>query len=707
MKKVNRFQTAAILACSAMCLAFPVAVSADFAGDVNLDEQVTLTDAVLLQKYLLGKETLSEEAYQNADLHADQVVNVFDLLALKKQIISSTPDVPPEVEPTEPGPEIVDPSGKVSVSSVVYETDSVALYDAEGNEVSPTSAANVSVSGTVVTVTAGGEYTFSGNAENGQLKVCTDDETEPDAAVTLNFNDLSLTNENSAPVYVENVGDEVTISLQKGTVNTISDGTTHTDTYTNSDGETKNINGAIFSRDDLKIKGKGTLVVNGNAEDGIVSKNDLKLWNGTIEVTAQDDGIRGENSVRIGDPDDLVENGGDGDFSNLNLTVKTNAGDGIKSTETEEGKGYITINGGTINVNSYADGIQAEQEFTMNGGELTIFTYEGSDYGNSSSGNNTPWGGGGMQEGNANKTDISAKGIKAVGLYDEAGTTWQSAGNITINGGNLTINSSDDSIHCGGAMQILGGNFTIATADDGFHSDHELTIGNETAAFDSVQIYISHCFEGVEGVTINQNAGTVYIISEDDGYNAAGGSDNSGNGNNFGGFGGWNQGEMSTSTGTMNLNGGLVVVNSANGDHDAFDSNGDVNLNGGYYCANGQDPMDCGDNGNTINYNGGNVITLTAGNTNLNTRYSFLDEQNQVIVSFLSGSGNAGQNCTTCTAFTGGTVSDGETILEQAETFAVTIGGTLADGTQITAGASSGGGFGGNPGGGAGGFGGR
>ena len=54
------------------------------------------------------------------------MVNVFDLLALKRQIISSTPDVPPEVEPTEPGPEIVDPSGKVSVSSVVYETDSVA-----------------------------------------------------------------------------------------------------------------------------------------------------------------------------------------------------------------------------------------------------------------------------------------------------------------------------------------------------------------------------------------------------------------------------------------------------------------------------------------------------------------------------------------------------------------------------------------------------
>ena len=50
----------------------------------------------------------------------------------------------------------------------------------------------------------------------------------------------------------------------------------------------------------------------------------------------------------------------------------------------------------------------------------------------------------------------------------------------------------------------------------------------------------------------------------------------------------------------MNINGGFVCVNSANGDHDAFDSNGNIDLNGGYICANGQEPLDCGDNGGML-----------------------------------------------------------------------------------------------------------
>ena len=132
--------------------------------------------------------------------------------------------------------------------------------------------------------------------------------------------------------------------------------------------------GAIFSRDDLKLKGKGTLIVNGNTEDGIVCKNDLKIWNGSITVNAADDGIRGNDSVRIGDPDAT-------DYSTLSVTVNTNngstGGDGIKSNSTETDKGYITINGGTVNINSYADGIQAEQTFTMDGGDLNITTYSG------------------------------------------------------------------------------------------------------------------------------------------------------------------------------------------------------------------------------------------------------------------------------------------------------------------------------------------
>lgn len=688
MKKSNRFSKglAGILAVGAMCAALPMlSSSAALTGDVNLDGKVSVEDVVLLQKYLMNKATISKDAFNNADMNGDKKVNIYDLISQKKVILagqSEQPEQPTETEPTsEEQPTETTPTATEGVvASIVYENNAVKLYDLDGAEVdAPT---NVTVDGTYVTITAAGDYTVSGTADNGQLKVSTDNTVDATAAVNLSFEGLTLSNTSEAPVYVENVGDAVTISVKKGTTNTISDGTTHTDSYTNSSGEVKEINAAIFSRDDLKIKGKGTLIVNGNYQDGIVSKNDLKLWNGDIQVTAVDDAIRGGNSVRIGDPSDLVANGGTGDYSNLNITVKTSAGDGIKSTETEEGKGYVIINGGTVNITSYADGIQAEQDFTMNGGDVTIYTYQGSSFtaNGSSSGSEWSWGGqGGMQDGNSNKTDISAKGIKSVGLYDAAGTTWQSGGNLTINGGTLTIDSSDDALHCGGDMNLYGGVMTLNSADDGAHSDHTLNIG-ETAGntFDNVQIYIPKCYEGIEGVTINQNSGTVYIISGDDGYNAAGGSDGSGSGNTNP----WGGGMMSSSTGTMNLNGGLVVVNSANGDHDAFDSNGDLNVNGGYYCANGQEPLDCGDGGYSINMNGGSVITMTGGNTNLTTRYSFTDNSGN-IVSFVSASGGGLRSGSTASAQSGGTVSGGTTVVEQAGDKAVTVGGTLSGGTAL------------------------
>lgn len=587
--------------------------------------------------------------------------------------------------------ETVNPAGK-SGSSTTDPTTEGYTITLSGTSIQTNAPADVAtVSGGVITIIKEGVFTVTGTASEGQIVVDVDKTAYPSAVVELDLAGISLTNTSTSPIYVASIGDEVQIVSKNGTENTISDGTN----YTNADDD----QGAIYSKDDIKFKGKGTLTVNGNAADAIVSKDDLRIYNGTLIVNAVDDGIRGKDSVRIGNPDDLAVEGA---YDNLSVTVKTNSGstggDGIKSTNsTDSGKGYVEINGGTVNINSYSDGIQGEQSVTINGGDITIYTYQGGDYTGSGSSSGGSWGGGwggmgGMQDGNSNKTDISAKGIKAVGIYDTDGTTWQSVGDITINGGTLNIDSSDDSVHCGGDMNIYGGIFTVATADDGFHADHNLTIGKTAAnTFDDVQIFISKCYEGVEAPIINQNSGTVYIISTDDGYNASDGSDSS----SYPGGGpgqGWGQGSTSSSSDiAMNINGGFVCVNSANGDHDAFDSNGNINLNGGYICANGQEPLDCGDNGSTINYNGTSVITMTAGNTNLSSRYSFVDNSGNVIVSFLSASGSPGQNCTNCTAQSGGTVSGGSTVLSQSGDYAVTIGGTLSGATQITSSSSGGG----------------
>ena len=595
------------------------------------------------------------------------------------------------------------------VTALVYSGSSVTATNASGGVVSNPS--NLTISGANVTITASSEISVSGESTSGQLAVNVDKTAEPEGKVVLNLEGLTLSNSSAAPIYVEAIGDEVQISAKNGTTNTISDGTSHTDTYVDSDGNTNTVNGAIFSRDDLKLKGKGTLIVNGNTEDGIVCKNDLKIWNGNITVNAADDGIRGNDSVRIGDPDAA-------DYSSLSVTVNTNngssGGDGIKTNSDEYGKGNVTNNGGTVNIDSYADGIQAEQTFTMNGGELNITTYQGSNFTGSASGGNGGWGGGmGGNDGNSNKTDISAKGIKAVGVYDEAGTTWQSGGDLIVNGGTITIDSSDDSLHCGGDMQLLGGSMTLATADDGAHSDHALTIGSTGGDYDAPYVNITKSYEGIEGVDITQNSGTVMVTSSDDGYNAAGGADSSGNNNS----GGWGQGSWggpgggSSSDGsqTMTFNGGYAYVNAAG---DGLDSNGNIYFNGGYVFVSqtggGNGPLDCGDSNNSITYSGGTVIA--AGSSDMfetPSSYSFLsttsvsagqtitftDASGNVLATFTLPNGSAEmvmcsqESSVTC--YTGGTLSGTTYFASQDSTNRCGYGGTISGGTAVSA--SSGG----------------
>ncbi|MBR6242175.1 MAG: carbohydrate-binding domain-containing protein, partial [Ruminococcus sp.] len=607
----------------------------------------------------------------------------------------------------------VDPAGNgTTVVEPVVVTDGYTIT-LSGTSVQTNAPSDVaSVSGNVLTITKEGVFTVTGTSSDSQIVVDVDKTAYPNSVVELDLAGVNLTNSSTAPIYVASIGDEVQIVAKKGTDNVISDGTSHTQTYTDSDGNVNTVEGAIFARDDIKFKGSGNLTVNGNQDDAIVCKNDIKIYNGNITVNAVDDGIRGKDSVTIGDS--TKSDGTPADNSGLNLTVKAANGDGIKSTATDtatdKAYGAIVINGGTIDITCQgskvdieeaqggqsADGIQAEQSFVMNDGTLTIKTYQGSTYtkngSSASTGTTQPGrpgqggmgGMGGMQDGNSNKVTNSAKGIKAVGLYDSTGTTYQSGGTITFNGGSITIDSSDDAVHCAGTMNVYGGTFNISSADDGFHSDTTLNIG-ETAGntFDNVSVFIGKCYEGVEAETINQNSGTVYIISGDDGYNAAGGNDSSGGETQFGPGGGGMQWGMGGSTGTLNLKGGLVVINSANGDHDAFDSNGNVNISGGYYCANGQEPIDCGDGGYSINQTGGNYITMTAGNTNLNTRYTFTDNSGKVIVSFMSASSSPKKSFKdSVSLYTGGTVSGGTTVVDN-QSYAVYTNGTLSGGSKL------------------------
>jgi hypothetical protein len=580
--------------------------------------------------------------------------------------------------------------------SFKFNSSGVTAYDENGEEVD-----SQMVKGTIVYITVPGEYSFEGSCDEGQIYVDVDKTTYADGAVTLNLQGLTLSNSTTSPIYVASVDDVCEISAKKGTSNVISDGTS----YTNADDGV----GAIYSKDDLKFKGKGTLVVNGNCEDGIVSKNDIRIWNGDITVNAVDDGIRGKDSVRIGDPDTLEANGGDGDYSNLSVTVNATNGDGIKSTNYEdEGDGKININGGTITINAYSDGIQAEQEININGGTIDITT-TGTVSSSSSSSSNDQFGGGWNNNNwgstsSGTSSDVSAKGIKTA-LDDSS--TLSVTPTINITGGTITIDSTDDSIHSNGDVNITGGDFTLTTGDDGIHADGTVTIGTTGGALDELNIYIVDCYEGVEGSTINQNAGTVIVNSQDDGYNAAGGSDGSGNQ----GGGGFTQGGWSSSGSyAMNLNGGFVLVNANDGDHDGFDSNGTITISGGYYISNGNDPFD---SDGTQTFTGGVFVEDTgsssggggmsggslssnvsaSGSASVGDVITLADSSGNVIVSFVADKSVTSivagcKDYSDVVVYVGGTIS-GATYLGNDSTQQCTVTGTITGGTQMSGSSSS------------------
>jgi lysophospholipase L1-like esterase len=59
-------------------------------GDVNGDGKFSLSDLVLLQKYLLGTESLDSDAMERADWNGDGSLDAFDLALLKRGIFYLT-----------------------------------------------------------------------------------------------------------------------------------------------------------------------------------------------------------------------------------------------------------------------------------------------------------------------------------------------------------------------------------------------------------------------------------------------------------------------------------------------------------------------------------------------------------------------------------------------------------------------------------------
>ena len=405
------------------------------------------------------------------------------------------------------------------------------------------------VEGNKITITKGGIYSISGTISDGQIVVNASDTDK----VYIILNGVNITCNNSSPIYVINA-DKTVISLANGTENTLTD----SKNYVFEDSTTDEPNAALFSKDDLVITGTGSLIVNGNYNDGITSKDDLRIESGNITVNSVDDGIRGKDSVKI-----------------LGGNIIVNAeGDGIRSNNIEDTtKGYVYIENGTVNIIAGTDGIQAATEVLIKGGTVNIESGGGSENSSTTTDGamNGAWGSWGMERGDKGQdphvttTDetteeesTSAKGIKATS-------------SIVIDGGTIDIDSSDDSIHSNDTLTINGGDLNISSGDDGIHSDTTLDINGG-------RINITKSYEGIESTTINLNGGDITLASSDDGINASGGNDQSATSGRPG------QNNFSAGTGQININGGNIVVDASG---DGIDANGSITMTDGVVFVNG------------------------------------------------------------------------------------------------------------------------
>lgn len=150
------------------------------------------------------------------------------------------------------------------------------------------------------------------------------------------------------PAIIVREASKVIVTLVSGTENVLTDSSDYTDP--NGWEAFEETPACFYSVCDLTINGDGALRVYGYYEDGIRSKDRIKLLGGSVEVQAKGDGIRGNDGIFIQDASVEVQ-------SEENGLRTTNQG--------EDDRGVIEINGGTVSVVAGEKGIYTASDLYL------------------------------------------------------------------------------------------------------------------------------------------------------------------------------------------------------------------------------------------------------------------------------------------------------------------------------------------------------
>ena len=336
--------------------------------------------------------------------------------------------------------------GSINLTEMTYEGEGIEIADNQ------------------IKITAGGDFTLTGILEDGNIIISAKEK------VKLRLSGAKITSTTNPCIFVDDA-DKTYITITDGTENVL--------IAENSE------DGAIYSKENLEIKGDGLLEIESGAGHGIKASDNLNIENGSITINASSDGIHINDTFKMTD-------------GKVDITA---IGDGIDS------ESIVNISAGTINIETNGTPIE-------NGYIITEDVQENPRRG--------------MWEDEVYvEFEKSTKGINA---------EWM----MVISGGEINVNSASHTIHCQDEIEINGGKFKLSSKyDKGISAHGNLAINGADTVIDIIK-----STEGIESKNVMTiNDGTFSVISSDDAINATGG--NSGMmmpGGNFAGNG--NPGEF-------------------------------------------------------------------------------------------------------------------------------------------------------------------
>ena len=355
-----------------------------------------------------------------------------------------------------------DLDGSYDESSATRVTLSDAGSSADGS--------GVNVDGGTVTITSGGTYVISGSLASGQLVVDADGEK-----VQLVLDGASVTCADSAALYVKSAK-KVWVTLTEGSQNALST----TGDFVQADDN--NVDGAVFSKEDLTFNGTGALEVACASDHGIVCKDALRLVSGEVSVVAARHAIQANDYVAVSGGTWALSAGTDGihaensDDAELGFIYIAGGALDIQADSDGMDANYVLeVDGGSVSVAAGDDGLHAEYGLVVNGGDVTVSqSYEGLE-------GSTVTITGGIIDVTASDDGINAAGAPT----GESDSSSEGAAAQSVDGAQPGENGAQP----GGGMDdydstaqviITGGSVSVLAGGDGIDSNGDLTVTGGT-----------------------------------------------------------------------------------------------------------------------------------------------------------------------------------------------------------------------------------